>query len=278
MNRVIWFSILFHISILVCNAQQYKVFFEPESDVLPIFSKGDVNEYIRNNLNIPNSLPKIPANVMIKFTVTKNGKVQECKIKQSSGVKEVDEKILSVIKSMPDWRAGKNNGKNVNIDVYIPIYGGVHYKVDLKRERDIWEKNKSIKVNDTIQKEVWNGKFEPYPQFIGGKKKLTDFLEMHIKYPAIAIESNIGGSVVVQFTVTDLGEIENVRLIRGVDPASDREAMRAIKTMPLWMPAKNEGKKISSEYQIVFFFDIETAKKNYKFKKRIFTNPIEIVK
>lgn len=268
-SNILFFIILMQLGILNASAQTYKVFFEPNPDVLPLFQAGDVNEYIKNEMNIPNDLPKYPSHAMVKFTITKTGKVVNGEIEQSSTIKEIDEQILSAIRTMPNWQPAKKNGKAIDVDVYIPISGMLHYNINLKKDYEERKTNNSIQLNDTIQKDIWDNKFETYPQFIGGKQALIDFIEFNTKYPMITVESNIGGYTVVQFDVSENGAIENIILVRGIDPASDKEAIRAVKAMPGWMPAKSNGKKISSKYQLSIFFNLEKAKKHFKRSNRL---------
>ncbi len=66
---------------------------------------------------------------------------------------------------------------------------------------------------------------EQMPQFPGGDAELMKYLSKNIKYPTMAMENNIQGRVVVQFVVTKTGSIGEVKIIRSVDPALDREAI-----------------------------------------------------
>lgn len=74
----------------------------------------------------------------------------------------------------------------------------------------------------------------------------------NISYPEIAAENGISGRVFVEFVVEADGSISNVQLVRGVDPALDKEAIRVIKSSPKWEPGKQRGKPV----RISFTFPI----------------------
>jgi len=104
-------------------------------------------------------------------------------------------------------------------------------------------------------------------QFHGGRDAMTKFIEDNIRYPITTVENRIGGMSVICFTVTKEGKIEHVMLSRGIDPAADREAVRAVKAMPKWIPATVKGKAINMKFEVAVIFNIEEELKWYN--KRI---------
>ena len=83
---------------------------------------------------------------------------------------------------------------------------------------------------------------EENPQFPnGGTAGLLQYLGKNIKYPTIPQENGTQGRVTVQFVVNKDGSIVDVKVIRGVDPYLDKEAVRVISTMPKWIPGKQRG-------------------------------------
>ena len=76
-----------------------------------------------------------------------------------------------------------------------------------------------------------------------------------VKYPQQCIEENIEGRVVLQFTINKVGEVTDVTVLRGVCPALDEEAVRAVKASPAWAPGKTEDGKavpVTFTFPIVF--------------------------
>ena len=70
------------------------------------------------------------------------------------------------------------------------------------------------------------------PMFDGDMslKKLTKWVESHLKYPKKLKKAGIQGRVTIMFTITKEGELTDVKVLRGVHPLLDAEAIRVIKT------------------------------------------------
>ena len=91
---------------------------------------------------------------------------------------------------------------------------------------------------------------EQMPQFPGGQEELMAYLSNNIKYPAIARDQSIQGRVAVRFVVHANGSISNVEVLRSLDPSCDKEAIRVIKSMPQWIPGKQNGKAVNVYYTL----------------------------
>ena len=98
---------------------------------------------------------------------------------------------------------------------------------------------------------------EQMPQFPGGEAELLKWISTHIKYPAIAMENNVQGKVVVQFVVTRDGSIGEVKIARGKDPDLDKEAMRVVKTLPKFIPGKMNGQAVNVWYTLPINFKLQ---------------------
>lgn len=75
-------------------------------------------------------------------------------------------------------------------------------------------------------------------QFKGGSKELQKYISKKLKYPAKAIENNNIGKVYVNFIINKSGEVESVKVLKKGNYYLDKEAIRVIKNMPKWEPAK----------------------------------------
>lgn len=98
---------------------------------------------------------------------------------------------------------------------------------------------------------------EQMPQFPGGEAELLKWISTHIKYPAIAMENNVQGKVVVQFVVTRDGSIGEVKIARGKDPDLDKEAMRVVRTLPKFIPGKMNGQAVNVWYTLPINFKLQ---------------------
>lgn len=95
------------------------------------------------------------------------------------------------------------------------------------------------------------------PSFPGGDVACMKWLCENVKYPAEAVEKGIKGKVIVQFVVTKEGKIADAEVARSVDPLLDAEALRAIRSMPDWEPAKRDGQNIAVKYSLPIAFSLQ---------------------
>lgn len=99
---------------------------------------------------------------------------------------------------------------------------------------------------------------EENPQFPdGGTAGLLQYLGKNIKYPTIPQEKGTQGRVTVQFVVNKDGSIVDVKVIRGVDPYLDKEAVRVISTMPKWIPGKQRGVPVRCKFTVPVTFKLQ---------------------
>lgn len=98
---------------------------------------------------------------------------------------------------------------------------------------------------------------EQMPMYPGGDGALMGYLRDNIKYPTVAAENGVQGRVVVGFVVERDGSITDVKILRGVDPSLDREAMRVVKNMPRWNPGKQNGSAVRVKYQVPVSFRLQ---------------------
>lgn len=98
------------------------------------------------------------------------------------------------------------------------------------------------------------------PRFPGGDAALLKFISNSIKYPEDAVDAGISGRVVSSFVVTKEGRIEDVEVIRSIYPSLDAEAVRVIKTMPLWEPGRNGEEPVNVRYTVPIQFRLSDAK------------------
>ncbi|MFC0875413.1 TonB family protein [Saccharicrinis sp. FJH2] len=102
---------------------------------------------------------------------------------------------------------------------------------------------------------------EKMPQYPGGAKSMMEYLSMNIKYPTTAQEKGIQGRVYVNFIINTKGEVSDVKVVRGVDPALDAEAVRIVKGMPKWTPGEQRGKAVNVAYNLPINFALDNGKK-----------------
>ena len=98
---------------------------------------------------------------------------------------------------------------------------------------------------------------EEMPEFPGGMKECMKFINKNTRYPAEAHRNGIHGRVVVDFLVTDEGDIKAPTISKSVDPVLDAEALRVIKMMPRWKPGKQRGKPVNVVFKLPVSFNLQ---------------------
>jgi periplasmic protein TonB len=95
------------------------------------------------------------------------------------------------------------------------------------------------------------------PQFPGGENEMFTFIKDHLRYPVIAQELGVTGTVIISFVVDRDGDITNMVVTRSIGSGCDEEAMRVLDIMPLWSPGKQAGKTVRVRYSLPFKFIIQ---------------------
>ena len=98
---------------------------------------------------------------------------------------------------------------------------------------------------------------EEMPQFPGGQAALLEYLAKNIKYPVVAEENGVQGRVIVTFVVERDGSITDVKVVKSVDPSLDKEAARVVKSMPHWIPGKQNGSAVRVKYTVPVTFKLQ---------------------
>ena len=151
----------------------------------------------------------------------------------------------------------------------ITANGSIYIKIDnvkMKEEKITWQTNPdgviledlffqlqsdSLKYDELVnwnpnEESVYNevneiDKVDEKPSFPGGESAMMSYLNSNVKYPDVAQENGVQGRVIVESIIEKDGSMSDVKVIRSVDPSLDREALRVVKAMPKWTPAKLKG-------------------------------------
>ena len=99
--------------------------------------------------------------------------------------------------------------------------------------------------------------YEPTPQFPGGDKACLEFVRQNIRYSDEMIKNGIKGCVVVGFRVEKDGNLSNLRIKKTADARLNDEALRVVRSMPKWIPAKDKGQPVSMRYTIPIQFSLK---------------------
>jgi len=128
------------------------------------------------------------------------------------------------------------------------------------------DSNLGVEIMDyveEVQEEVVEEEAIPFalveekPKFQGGDANaFSKWVSQNLEYPEIAKENGVSGRVMVQFTVNPNGSVTDVKVLRGVDPSLDKEAVRVIQSSPKWTPGKQRDRAVKVTYQFPVIFQL----------------------
>ncbi len=119
-----------------------------------------------------------------------------------------------------------------------------------------------IAANDAVQyKTPLSGEIfttveqNPIPQ--GGIAVLGDYMQNNLHYPEAAQKANVGGKVFVSFVVMADGHITDVQVLKGIGFGCDAEAVRVVRTMPNWVPGRQNGRAVNVKFNLPILFALQ---------------------
>jgi TonB family protein len=112
------------------------------------------------------------------------------------------------------------------------------------------QQNYNLQDNLNSPKDSVYNFVEKMPQYPGGEIEVIKFLSQAMRYPEEALKKGDNGKVIVQFVISKTGKVENAKVLRGVSPELDNEALRVIGLLPDWTPGEQNGEKVAV-YRII---------------------------
>ncbi|RAJ10851.1 outer membrane transport energization protein TonB [Chitinophaga skermanii] len=96
------------------------------------------------------------------------------------------------------------------------------------------------------------------PTFPGGEDALNKFLQKNVRYPHMASENGISGTVFVTFVVDSEGKIKDVKTVGAAKGGGlEEEAVRVVRSMPNWKPGKQNGRSVSVQFNLPIRFTLQ---------------------
>ena len=95
-----------------------------------------------------------------------------------------------------------------------------------------------------------------HPQLAVAGYDMNKYLSEHLYYPDSAMAHNLEGRVIVKFMVNEDGSISDCKILRGLSPECDSEALRVFRSMPPWKPNKQKGKPVKMSFSFPVLFKL----------------------
>src|SRR5688572_2656098 len=90
----------------------------------------------------------------------------------------------------------------------------------------------------------------------GGIDAFQEYITSNLNYPTLSLRSKTQGIVEVSFIIEKNGSVSNAEIIKGLDDACNKEAIRVVKTSPNWVPAKHKGQVVRQRVVMPINFTI----------------------
>lgn len=142
----------------------------------------------------------------------------------------------------------------LNLNVYSQT-DTVLTETDLQFEED--ETIDFIEYTEKYDKDSIYMFADHMPEFPGGKEEFKAWLQRNTNYPDIPREGAIEGTVYIKFEVTKTGHIGQVKILKGLDPFLDKEAVKIVKSLPAYKPGMLNKKPINCWMHIPIKFKLD---------------------
>ncbi len=216
--------------------------------------------FIKDNLRYPVEAQKAgeQGRVIIQFVVQPDGSTDNFNIARGQSTLLASEAIR-ILAKMPAWKPGMQKGETVAVKYTIPIV----FTLGKDGNKPVDKIDETIVVSYTNSKDAGDEKepvfviVEKMPQYPGGSESLMKYLAQNAHYPVSAQKDKKEGRVVVQFMVDKEGNIRDPKVVRGISPDLDAEAIRLVVNMPKWEPGMQKGEAVNVTYNVPIMFKLE---------------------
>ncbi|MGY3213707.1 energy transducer TonB [Mucilaginibacter sp. HD30] len=232
-----------------------KVFVTVEKS--PAFPGGQkaLGTFLSKNIKYPavDRENNVQGKVFVSFVVEEDGKLTDVAAVRGPSATLKAEAVRVIAKS-PAWKPGYQNGKSVRVQFTVPVnfvLGGEEASLKTgarpKPQPPVVKNQKKGNIFVAVEKS---------PQFPGGVKAWSTYLEKNIKYPAADRENNQQGKVFISFVVEPDGKLTDVVAVRGPSETLKAEAVRVIEGSPTWKPGLQGGKPVRVQYTVPINFTL----------------------
>lgn len=242
----------------------------------PTFRGGNsaMMKFLSDNIKYPVEAieKKIDGRVITNFIVEKDGRITDVQVVR--GIDPLlDKEAARVVQSMPNWQPGTHRGENVRVRFTLPVVFRLEGSNNTASGTPpppppppssgvpppppppppAYTKT-SEELKNTNEVFVVVEKQPEYPQ---GNAAMMRFISDNVDYPKEAQDKGIQGRVITNFVVEKDGSLSEVKVVKGIDPLLDTEAIRVIKSMPNWQPGIQKGHPVRVRFTLPVVFRLQ---------------------
>ncbi len=208
--------------------------------------------YIKQNIEI-----KEDSHISAKFTVNEDGSISDIDVFGCTS-DSIKQEIIQLIKKMPKWKPGTLNEKVIKMKRDISFSSPNTLTEHTTNKKEPKKKSKQGKTAiiqpaigaDSTENSKIFGAMEEMSSFPGGSAACMKYIADNLRYPYTQGDSSIQGRVILGFTVNEDGSLSDIKVMKSISPSLDEEAIRVVKSMPNWIPAKQNGKAVKTKYTL----------------------------
>lgn len=228
----------------------HQAFEEP----INVGGKLELQDFFKREVVYPASALKYgkKGKVILAFTVLKNGKVSNLKVKQGVS-KDINAEAIRIFK-MINWIPARELDKTMDFNHKVVFnFTPNSYKKFVRARK--YEHPGHFPANSDTSMKIY--KIVDKPALMGGNRfALNKFIMQNIQYPEVAYNRNISGKVIVRCVIEPHGRPSNIEIIQSVGAGCDEEAARLVALMK-WEAAMKNQQYVRSFVQIPISFTFQ---------------------
>ena len=119
-----------------------------------------------------------------------------------------------------------------------------------QQQKEVVDTQEHKSVSSEPQDPINPGVIAEMPEFPGGMEKLIQFIEENTHLPKCVTDGKVQGRSVIEMVVEKDGTLSDFKVVRSLHKDCDSEAIRVLKSMPRWKPARLRGKTVRMQYTV----------------------------
>ncbi|MBX7225281.1 MAG: energy transducer TonB [Chitinophagales bacterium] len=234
------------------------------------FIGGEVerDKFIKEHLEYPLDALKqgIEGRTILEFVVWKDSTISDIKVLKGFNA-TCDQAAIDVIKKMPKWNPGMQDGKPVNSRYFLPIFfklenvDNIEVGSPIMEAPPVSDKTSLDAIPESPSEVIDTNRVydivQIRPEFPGGIASMISFIKENLVYPEEAVKNKMEGKTFIQFVVRKDGTVTDVIILKGFDDLCDQAAKEVVMKMPKWKPGIQNGAPVNAKFLIPIFFKLD---------------------
>lgn len=195
----------------------------------------DMKYFIESHTYYPvtASRENVEGSVRLQFVIAEDGTVKDVKVTESLHP-DCDSIAVGIIRSMPKWEAGKQNGKPVAVAYTLLVHFPKEKPVPMIDVVYALPDNLTVPFGLSIER----------PSFVGGESAMNQYIRENLSWNG-STENFPQGKFIIQFIVDEQGKVHNPAIVRGFSPEFDEMALKMFRDMPDWEKTGDGSRKVN---------------------------------